>query len=104
MVKSRKEYSRAHHGPADVIVGKKGVTSQVVDEIKRRLEKKGVLKIRLLKTAIEVEGQDRRQLARKIAELAGAELVGVRGRTLVIAKRRGSTRKRATGDPSHLGY
>lgn len=83
----RREYSRAHHGPADVIVGKKGVTAQVIEEIKKRLDVKGVIKVRLLKTAIEVEGTDRRTLAEKIARLAEADLIGVRGRTFVIARK-----------------
>ena len=94
MRQAKREYAKAHHGPADVIVGKRGVTSQVLEEIKRRLERKGVIKVRLLKTAIEVEGQDRRELAKRIADLAGAQLVGVRGRTFVIAKKEASRKRR----------
>lgn len=83
----RRRAELAHHGPADVIVGKKGVTPEVLREIDRRLDIKEVVKVKLLKTAVEVEGGDRRAIARKVAEALGARLMGVRGRTFVLARR-----------------
>ena len=80
------EAKRAHHGRADVIIGKKGLTEGVLREIEARLKAKGVVKIRILKTALEKEELDRRELARLVAERLGARLAGVRGRTFVIYK------------------
>ena len=80
-------------GPADVIIGKRGVTESVLEEIRRRLEDKGVVKVKALRTAVKVTGMDRRSLARYVAERLGAWLLDVRGRTFVLYlpedKRRG---------------
>ena len=81
-------------GRADVIIGKNGVTQGVLDEIRRHLEDKGVVKVKALKTAIKSTGMDRRSLARHVAEKLGAWLLDVRGRTFVLylppEKRRGA--------------
>ena len=88
-----RDAKKAHHRSPDVIIGKKGVTEAVLREIDRRLELQGVVKVRMLKTAIEAEkGEDRRSLASRIAESLSARLIGVRGRTFVLYRRPG-TRK-----------
>ncbi len=85
----RERVKRAHHGSPDVIIGKKGVTEEVLREIDRRLELQEVVKVKMLKTAIVAEeGADRRGLARLIAERLGARLMGVRGRTFVLYRPR----------------
>ncbi len=71
-------------GPADVIIGKRGLWSGVIEEIRRRLEEQGVVKVRALKSALKVTGLDRRELASKVAEIVGAMLLDVRGRTFVL--------------------
>ncbi len=71
-------------GPADVIIGKRGIWDGVLAEIRRRLEEKGVIKVRALRSAIKVTGLDRRELARVVAERVGAMLLDVRGRTFVL--------------------
>lgn len=73
-------------GPADVIIGKHGVSDAVLAEIKRRLEDKGVVKVKALKSAVRVAGMDRRSLARYVAERLDAWLLDVRGRTFVLYK------------------
>lgn len=71
-------------GPADVIIGKRGLWPGVIEEIKRRLKEKGVVKVRALKSALKVTGLDRRELAIMVAERVGAHLLDVRGRTFVL--------------------
>ncbi len=71
-------------GPADVIIGKNGLSEGVLREIDRRLKEKGVIKVKALKSAIAVTGLDRRELARRVAEAVGARLLDVRGRTFVL--------------------
>ncbi len=73
--------------PADVNVGKNGLTESVVAEIKRRLKQKGVVKVRLLNSSLEVEGSDRREIAKEIARKVGGLLIDVRGKTLVIIRK-----------------
>ncbi|GEM_PF-183018 len=86
-VKRKRAQSRS-----DINIGKKGVTEQVLREIRRRLEDEGIVKIRVLKSALAVSGMDRRELARMVAEEAGAFLVEVRGRTFILVKPMGKGR------------
>jgi RNA-binding protein len=71
-------------GPADVIIGKNGLTDGVLKEIDRRLKEKGVVKVKALKSAIKVTGLDRKTLAKVVAEKLNALLLDVRGRTFVL--------------------
>lgn len=78
---------RKVHQPTDINVGKQGITDSVVEEIKRRLKLQGVVKVRMNRNLLKAEGRDRREVAREIAERTGAELVEVRGNTLILRKR-----------------
>ncbi len=73
--------------PADVNIGKYGLSERVIAEIKRRLKQKGIIKIRLLNSSLEVEDTDRRTMALEIARRVGGLLVDVRGKTLVIIRK-----------------
>ncbi|MCT8336885.1 YhbY family RNA-binding protein [Methanoculleus sp. Afa-1] len=61
-------------------VGKRGITNVMIDEIRRQLKDRKVVKVRWLRNT-EVDPEE-------IAASAGAVLVEVRGRTLVLAERR----------------
>ncbi len=82
----RRRAKLAHHGPADVIIGKRGVTPGVLREIDERLRAKGVVKVKMLRSAMEAEEGDRREIARRVARMLNARLMGVRGRTFVLAR------------------
>ncbi len=83
----KSKVKKAHHSSPDVIIGKNGVSEQVLNEIKNRLKIKEVVKVKVLRTGIEAEnGIDRRELARLIAEKVGARLMGIRGRTFILYK------------------
>jgi RNA-binding protein len=67
-----------------VWIGKQGCTDTMIDEIKSQLRTRTLVKVKWLhNTDIDPEA---------IAHRAGADLVGVRGRTLVLAKRKRSPR------------
>lgn len=66
-----------------VWIGKQGVTSVMIDEIRRQLKSRKVVKVRWLRNT-EVDPV-------KVADVAGAVLVEVRGRTLVLKERRDGT-------------
>lgn len=70
-----------------VWVGKKG-QSGALEEIDRQLNEKGLIKVRLLKSALKVEGKNRKDLAKEIAERLDAELIDVRGYTIVLFRPR----------------
>ncbi|KPV62879.1 MAG: RNA-binding protein YhbY [Candidatus Bathyarchaeota archaeon BA2] len=67
-------------------VGKEGATPRIVNEISRQLEKKEVVKVRILKSALKDE--EAKSVASKIAEQTDSTLIEVRGHTLLLYKRR----------------
>lgn len=67
-------------------VGKRGITNVMIDEIRRQLKDRKVVKVRWLRNT-EIDPDE-------IAASAGAVLLEVRGRTLVLRERRGRSPKR----------
>ena len=66
-------------------VGKEGLTPPLLSEIENQLEKKKMLKIRILPSALQ---QDTAQtIASKAAEQTGASLVEVRGHVFILYRR-----------------
>ncbi len=86
MIKIRRpqRLSEVIHSRADINIGKNGLSENVVNEIKKRLKKKGIIKVRVLKSAREILGISRKDVARLVAEKTGAELVEVRGYTFIL--------------------
>jgi RNA-binding protein len=66
-------------------VGKNGVTPAIIDEISRQLKDNKLVKVKVLKSALE--GAPRDEIARQLAEKTGAELVDIKGNTVVLYKR-----------------
>ena len=58
-------------------VGKLGITPGLVSELKKQLEKRGLVKVRILKNYLQ--DRDRFQVAQGLAAKAGAVLVEVKG-------------------------
>jgi RNA-binding protein len=63
-----------------VWIGKQGCTGTIIQEIVSQLDKRNMVKVKVLQHT-EVD-------PRELADRAGADLVDVRGRTIVIAKRK----------------
>ncbi|MEM2911785.1 MAG: YhbY family RNA-binding protein [Candidatus Bathyarchaeia archaeon] len=67
-------------------VGKKQVSQELLKEIEKQLEKREVVKIKILKSALgEAKASE---IASAIAEQTEATLVEVRGHTFMLYKRR----------------
>ena len=71
-----------------VRIGKSGVNPQVIEEIGRQLDKNEVVKIKILKTALNQERA--KDIASKVAEQTDSVLVEVRGHTFTLYRRRKS--------------
>ncbi len=81
---------RAEYYDTDVTVwiGKRGLTEKVIEEIKRQLENKKVIKIRVLKNAIV--GKSRKEglieIAKKLVE-KGLYVIDIRGYTILVSEK-----------------
>ena len=69
-----------------VWIGKEGATSHILNEISRQLEKKKMVKVKMLKTALKDE--DAKNVASKIAQQTESILIDVRGHTFILYKNR----------------
>jgi RNA-binding protein len=67
-------------------VGKEGASSQILNEISRQLEKREMVKVKVLKSALKEEKT--MKIASKIAEQTESSLVDVRGHTIMLYKPR----------------
>jgi RNA-binding protein len=67
-------------------IGKGGASQEIVKEIVKQLSKNEMVKIKILKSALE--NTIAKQLASKIAAMAEASLVEVRGHTFILYKRK----------------
>jgi RNA-binding protein len=74
-----------------VRVGKSGVTEGLLSELDKVLRARGLVKVKLLKNfrdAYGVESRNKDEVAAELAEALGAEVVEVRGYTIVLRRRR----------------
>lgn len=67
-----------------VQIGKNGLTDTVIEEIKRQLEDKKLIKIKFLKGALEAK--DKKELAKEIVEKTNSKVVLFVGFSLTIYK------------------
>lgn len=67
-------------------IGKNGASEESLKEIEKQLEKKKMVKIKILKSALEED--EAKEIASRIAEQTEASLVEVRGHTFMLYKRR----------------
>jgi len=65
-------------------IGKNGMADSVIDELKRQLKIKKLVKVRIHKNS--GESDEMKQAAAELCEKCNAELIDVRGRTLTLYK------------------
>ena len=73
-------------GKVDVQLGKNGITLGFIEELKSRLEKHHVVKIRVLKSYRETHEEKIEELALKLAEKTGSSIYEIRGYTIILIK------------------
>jgi len=66
-------------------IGKDGVSQELVKEIGKQLDKKEMLKVKILKSALGEN--EAKRVALQVAEQTEASLVEVRGHTFMLYKR-----------------
>jgi len=65
-------------------IGKEGASSHILNEISRQLEKREMVKVKVLKSALKEE--ETREIASKIAQETESTLIDVRGHTIILYK------------------
>ena len=63
-------------------IGKEGASSQILNEISRQLEKREMVKVKVLKSALKEEETEK--IASKIAQQTESTLIDVRGHTIIL--------------------
>lgn len=66
-------------------IGKNGVTPSLIEEISRQLKANKLVKVKLLKSALDEMTRD--EIAKLLADKTGSELIEVKGNTVVLFKR-----------------
>jgi len=69
-----------------VWIGKEGATPKTVKEISRHLEKREMVKVKILKSALKEE--ETRSIASKISQQTASTLIDIRGHTLILYRPR----------------
>ena len=73
-------------------IGKEGTSLQILNEISRQLEKREMVKVKVLKSALKEE--ETKEIASKIALQTESTLIDVRGHTIIFYKpRKGGSKK-----------
>ena len=65
-------------------IGKEGASPQTMDEISRQLEKRKMVKVQILKSALKDENV--KDIALKTAQQTRSTLIDVRGHTFILHK------------------
>ena len=81
------------HEKPDILIGKNGVTENLINEIKNQLEKKKTIKIKALKTIAQTK-KDFKEILQQIQENIQIEILDIRGKTAVIRKKRQTNNKK----------
>lgn len=69
-----------------VRIGKAGLTDSIIEEIRRQIKKRKLIKVRFLKSSLDA--MDAKEFSKKISEDADCMLVDVIGLTASFAKAR----------------
>ena len=69
-----------------VWVGKEGTTTQIINEISKQLDKREMVKAKILRTALKDE--EAKSIAAKVAQQTDSQLIEVRGHTFLLYKKK----------------
>lgn len=80
----RKMERKSRRDLTTIRIGKRGITSSLIEEISRNLKKTGIVKVRILKTGFK--GHTTEEIAEKIAGATGSNIVRIIGHTFTLRK------------------
>ena len=74
-----------HNSKPIMILGKGGLTENIIKDLKQHLKNKKVIKVKILKSFIE--GKNKKEVFNEIAEKTGSELLHKIGFVIVLEKK-----------------
>ncbi len=77
-------------GKPQVRLGKGGINENVLNDIRKYLKKRGVVKIRVMKSFKALSGAEVEVIAGEVARSVGCDVADVRGSTFVLVRKRSS--------------
>ncbi len=80
----RKKRGKTSINLSIVRIGKKGVTASLIEEVSKNLEKRGKVKVRILKTGLG--DRTAKEIAKNVAEATGSIITQLRGHTFTLRK------------------
>jgi len=83
-VNVRKKRGKPSINVATVRIGKKGVTASFIGEVSKNLEKRGMVKVKILKTGLG--DHSAKEIAEDVAKATGAIIAQIRGHTFTLRK------------------
>jgi len=86
--------SEAQTMKATLQIGKGGISEGIIEEIKTQLKRQNLIKVKILQSAFSDEYEDREQIGKTLAERAGAELIEIKGNTIVLSKKGTKSKER----------
>lgn len=69
---------------ATMHIGKEGLTEGLVEELKNQIKAHRLVKVKVLASSVD----KKREMAEDLAQRAGAELIEIRGNTILLCDRR----------------
>ena len=87
-MKRHVKHELKYEGPT-LWVGKDGLTPQILVEVEKQLNRQRMIKIRILKTALQEESAQ--AIANRVAQQTKSALVEVRGHVFILYRKRKAT-------------
>ena len=73
-----------HALPIVVRIGKAGITESVIEEIKKQIEKRKIIKVKFLPA--HAKGKNKKEFAEELAEKTNTKIVGQTGFVVVLER------------------
>ena len=77
--------------PVDIRIGKKGITETLINEVKIRLKRKKVVKLKFLAAFLNSIDENKKRIIKEALELitkfSNSEVIDVRGNTAIIQQK-----------------
>lgn len=86
-IMKKEKLNRIKASSAQIVIGKNGLTEEILNTIKKKIKKDKIIKVKLLKTVPELEKLGRKKCAELLAKKLNVNLIEIRGYSIILQKR-----------------